>query len=167
MKLSQFRRIIKEEVRKVIREEEVGEHTYVFRLSPAKMADDAAKSEGFRFIGVSEVRHGKTLPGNNDGGEDDDNEKLSQPVVLRSGYIRDKTDKRYRAGNAPTVGYAHSVYVVATPDTFSQVVNKYITTDPKAFAKLSDGSFEIQVPPGEIQELKNQILKVFGSRKKI
>ena len=144
MKLSQFRQLIREEVKKMIKEE-AGETTYVFQLYGMQV--DNPYQGGNLTKGVSQVKFLNSFPGNSWGGEGKSYE-LPQPVCIHR-----KDSSR---------GYAFHLFVVATPDTFSQVLTQYVNANTKELRNLNNQPITVQIPSSEVVKIQKKTIEAFN-----
>ena len=146
MKASEFRKLIREEVRKVI-EEAQGEQTYRFQLYGAKIEWTPLKHDYRLTKGTTKVTFLKQ----------GDNKPLPAPVTLQP-----KLGAR---------GYAYpstQLCVVATPETFAQVIDKYINANTKQFSMESEGGkVQVQIPPAELEKIKKKVINAFQTQQPI
>jgi len=142
MKASEFKKLIREEVRKVIKEAR-GEQTYRFQLYGAKIEYTPMKFDYRLTKGTTKVTLltvGK--------------ENLSTPVTLQP-----------KMGARGGVGPSTQLTVTATPETFVQVIDKYINANTKEFTTESERvKVKVQIPPAELERIKKKVIDAFQTQ---
>lgn len=142
MNKQEFRKLIREEIRKVITEAN-NVQTYVFQLYGAKIENTPLEFDYRLTKGVTKV----VLIGQN-------NQKNPAPVVLQP--------KMGARGNPyPST----QLSVTATPETFSQVVDQYINANTKVFSmEAKGGKVKVMIPPAELENIKKKVINAFETQ---
>jgi len=140
MNKQEFRKLIREEIRKVIRETQ-GEQTYTFQLYGVKIERTPMKFDYRLTQGATKAVLIAQGP----------DEQLSAPVTLQP-----KMGAR---------GFAYpstQLTVTATPETFTQVVDQHINANTNVFStETSGGKIKVQIPPAELEKIKRLVIKAF------
>lgn len=140
MNKQEFRKLIQEEIRKVLKEAQ-GVQTYTFQLYGAKIEYTPMKFDYRLTKGVTKVTLIAQGP----------DEQLSAPVTLQP-------KMGARGWSYPST----QLTVTATPETFTQVVDKYINANTKVFStETSGGKIKVQIPPAELEKIKRKVIEAF------
>lgn len=144
MKASEFKKLIREEVRKVLKEAQ-GEQTYTFQLYGAKIENTPLKFDYRLTKGTTKVVF---LTRKN-------SEGLPAPVTLQP-----------KGGARGGVMPSTQLTVTATPETFVQVVDEYINANTKEFSSETKGyPIQVQIPPAELERIKKKVIDAFQTQK--
>jgi hypothetical protein len=142
MKATEFKKLIREEIHKVLKEAQ-GEQTYRFQLYGAKIEWTPMKFDYRLTKGTTKVTLltvGK--------------ENLPTPVTLQP-----------KMGARGGVGASTQLTVTATPETFAQVIDKYINANTKEFTTESKGAkVQVQIPPAELERIKKKVIEAFQTQ---
>ncbi len=143
IKTQELRRLIREEVKRVINEVEgESELTYTFQLYGAKIEEDASRSY--------------TLT------------KGARKVTILAQRTKEFPDKVVLQPKGGARGYPYSsiqLSVRATPDTFTQVVNQYINANTKEFSTEGQGiKVKVQIQTPDLEKINKLVIKAFETR---
>ena len=143
MKATEFRKLIREEIRKVLKEAK-GEQAYTFQLYGAKIEWTPMKFDYRLTKGATKVTFLAQ----------DSNTNYPAPVVLQP-----------KLGARGGVGPSTQLTVVATPETFTQVVDKYINANTKKFSTESrGGTVQVNVAPTELDKIKRLVIDAYQNQ---
>jgi hypothetical protein len=150
MKASEFRKLIREEIHKVLNEVEgEGELTYTFQLYGVKVEELPPRSD-VNFKGGYVLTKGATK---------------ATILAQRTKQFPDKVVLQPKGGAR---GYPYpsiQLSVRATPETFTQVVNNSINAGTKEFSTEGEGiKVKVQIEPRELERIRDMVIKAFETR---
>ena len=150
MKVTEFRKLIREEVRRVLREvENESELTYTFQLYGVEVQQVPPRSD-IDFKGGYVLTKGAT--------------KVTI-LARRTEKFPDKVVLQPKAGARGFPYPSIQLSVRATPSTFTQVVNQYINANTKEFStEGQDIKVKVQIEPQELEKINKLVKQAFETR---